>query len=129
MRSRFKALAAVTLLICLAAHHAQAQSDYPSKPIRFILISAAGSGGDTLGRLLADKMGPLLKTNLVVDNRPGAGGAIATDMAAKSPPDGYTISLGGATTHVLLPASNPKLPYNALKDFAPIGRWARPPSC
>lgn len=97
-------------------------NDYPNKPIRFILISAAGSGGDTLGRLLADKMGPLLKTSLIVDNKPGAGGALATDMAAKAPPDGYTISIGGATTHVLLPASNPKLPYNSVKDFSPIGQ-------
>ena len=112
-------LAAITLLMACAA---QAQGDYPAKPIRFILISAPGSGGDTLGRLLADKMAPLLKANFVVDNRPGAGGAIATDMAAKSAPDGYTITMGGATTHVLLPASNPKLPYNAVKDFAPIGQ-------
>jgi tripartite-type tricarboxylate transporter receptor subunit TctC len=101
---------------------AQTAADYPAKPIRFILISAAGSGGDTLGRLLADKMGPLLKGSFFIENKPGAGGAIATDMAAKAAPDGYTVSLGGATTHVLLPASNPKLSYNSVKDFAAIGQ-------
>jgi tripartite-type tricarboxylate transporter receptor subunit TctC len=101
---------------------AQAPADYPSKPIRFVLISAPGSGGDALGRMLADKMAPILKGNFVMDNKPGAGGAIATDMVAKAPPDGYTIGIGGATTHVLLPASNPKLPYNSVKDFAPIGQ-------
>jgi tripartite-type tricarboxylate transporter receptor subunit TctC len=109
----------------LAAHlqaQAQATGDYPNRPIRFNLISAAGSGGDTLGRLLAEKMGGLMKATIVVENRPGAGGAIATDMTAKAAPDGYTIGLGGATTHVLLPASNPKLPYNSVKDFAPIGQ-------
>lgn len=115
-------LAAMALFLACAGQLAQAQNDYPSKPIRFILISAPGSGGDTLGRLLADKMAPLLKATFVVDNRPGAGGAIATDMAAKAPPDGYTIAIGGATTHVLLPASNPKLPYNSVKDFEPIGQ-------
>jgi tripartite-type tricarboxylate transporter receptor subunit TctC len=67
-------------------------------------------------------MAPMLKGSFVMDNKPGAGGAIATDMAAKSAPDGYTIAIGGATTLVLLPASNPKLPYNALKDFAYIGQ-------
>lgn len=101
---------------------APAVADYPSRPIRFNLISAAGSGGDTLGRLLADKMAPIIKGTFVIENKPGAGGAIATDMTAKSAPDGYTIGLGGATTHVLLPASNPKLPYNSVKDFAPIGQ-------
>jgi len=117
------AIAAATAFVALAAPSpVQAQADYPSRPIRFILISAPGSGGDTLGRLLADRMAPLLKTTFVVDNKPGAGGSIATDMAAKSPADGYTISIGGATTHVLLPASNPKLPYNSVKDFAPIGQ-------
>ena len=114
----------LTTLLAFASLVAQAQSaaDYPNRPIKFLLISAPGSGGDTLARLLADKMGPLLKGTFVVENRPGAGGAIAVDATAKSAPDGYTITLGGATTHVLLPASNPKLPYNAVKDFAPIGQ-------
>lgn len=113
----FAALAAAAF-----AAHAQAPADYPAKPIRFVLISAPGSGGDALGRMLADKMAPLIKGNFVMDNKPGAGGAIATDIVAKAPPDGYTIGIGGATTHVLLPASNPKLPYNSVKDFAGIGQ-------
>lgn len=116
------ALAGLTLAAQALSAQAQGAADYPSKPIRFVLISAPGSGGDTLGRLLADKMGPLLKGSFYIDNKPGAGGAIATDFAAKAAPDGYTVSLGGATTHVLLPASNPKLPYNSVKDFAAIGQ-------
>ncbi len=107
--------------ICFAAP-AQAADDYPVRPIRFISISAPGSGGDTLVRLLADKMAPLLKTTFVVDNKPGASGAIATDLLAKAPADGYTIGIGGATTHVLLPASNAKLPYDSVKDFAHLGQ-------
>ncbi|WP_374664659.1 Bug family tripartite tricarboxylate transporter substrate binding protein [Ramlibacter sp.] len=115
-------IAALLGLCASAQAYAQGAADYPSRPIRFISISAPGSGGDTLVRLLADKMGGVLKGNLVVDNKPGAGGAIATDMLAKAPPDGYTIGIGGATTHVLLPASNTKLPYNSVKDFTHLGQ-------
>lgn len=105
-----------------AAAHAEGVADFPSKPIRFVSISAPGSGGDTLTRILAEKMGTLLKGSMLVDNRPGAGGAIATELVAKAPADGYTIGIGGATTHVLLPAINPKLPYNSVKDFAALGQ-------
>ena len=118
-------IAATLLAASLAASSGasgQSVADYPAKPIKFILISAPGSGGDTLARLLADRMGPLLKGTFVIENRPGAGGAIAVDATAKAAPDGYTITLGGATTHVLLPASNPKLPYDPVRDFAPIGQ-------
>lgn len=107
--------------LCLAAQ-AQAPADYPARPIRFISISAPGSGGDTLVRLLADKMAPIVKGTFVVDNKPGASGAIATDLLAKAPADGYTIGIGGATTHVLLPASNSKLNYNSVKDFVHLGQ-------
>ena len=119
-----KPLIAALAGLALIAAQAQAQGtgDWPTRPIRFILISAAGSGGDTLGRLLADKMAPLIKGNFVVDNKPGASGAIATSDLARAAPDGYTIGIGGATTHVLLPASNPKLSYDSVKDFAPIGQ-------
>lgn len=102
--------------------HAQAPADYPNRPIKFILISAAGSGGDTLGRLLADRMGALLKEPIVVENRPGAGGAIAMEAVARSPADGYTLTLGGVTTQALLPVSNPKLRYDPVKDFASVGQ-------
>ena len=109
-------------LALTAQAQAQGTGDYPAKPIRFVLISAAGSGGDTLGRLLADKMAPLIKGSFVMDNKPGASGAIAASDIARAAPDGYTIGIGGATTHVLLPASNSKLSYDSVKDFAPIGQ-------
>lgn len=100
---------------------AQAQADYPSKPIRFVSIASPGSGGDAITRLFAERMGPLLKGTFFVDNKPGAGGAIAADFVAKAPADGYTILLGGMTSHVLLAAVRPKLPYDPAKDFEPIG--------
>jgi tripartite-type tricarboxylate transporter receptor subunit TctC len=112
--------AALGALLSLGA---MAQADYPNKPIRFVVISTAGSGGDTIARMVAEKMAPALnKATFVIDNKPGAGGAIASDVVAKAAPDGYTILLGGYTTHVLLPAIHPKLAYNSVKDFAPIGR-------
>ena len=120
MRKLF--LAVLTGLALTAQAQAQGTGDYPNKPIRFVLISAAGSGGDTLGRLLADKMAPIIKGSFVMDNKPGASGAIAASDIARAAPDGYTIGTGGATTHVLLPASNPKLSYDSVKDFAPIGQ-------
>lgn len=118
-----KLFTAVLVGLALTAQaQAQGTGDYPNKPIRFVLISAAGSGGDTLGRLLADKMAPIIKGSFVMDNKPGASGAIAASDIARAAPDGYTIGIGGATTHVLLPASNPKLSYDSVKDFAPIGQ-------
>ncbi len=115
----FKPLIALAgLAVALGAH---AQADYPNKPIRFVSISTAGSGGDTITRLFAEKMGPLLGTTLFVDNKPGAGGAIASDIVAKAPADGYTILLGGMTSHVLLPAVRPRLSYDTVRDFEPIG--------
>lgn len=109
-----------TALTCMTA---AAQGDYPQRPIRFISISSAGSGGDTLTRLMAEKMAPHLNNaTFVVENRPGASGAIATELAASAEPDGYTIMLGGFTSHVLLRAVNPKLAYDPVTDFDPVGR-------
>lgn len=105
-----------------AAGLAQAQGDYPSKPIRFVNISSAGAGGDAIARMLADRMAPILKGTFVMDNKPGAGGAIAADAVAKAPPDGYTLLFGGFTSQVLLAAVRPKLSYDPVKDFEPIGQ-------
>lgn len=112
----------VMALAALVGVAAQAQSEFPVKPVRLLVTSAPGSGGDTLGRLLAERMGPLLKGTVIVDNKPGAGGAVAMDMVARAPADGYTIGLGSNSSHILIPAVNAKLSYDPIKDFAPIGR-------
>jgi tripartite-type tricarboxylate transporter receptor subunit TctC len=114
-------------MLALSPLSARAQADYPSKPIRFVLVSSAGSGGDVLARMLADKMSTTLKGTFVIDNKPGASGMIATDFVAKAPADGYTILLGTYTGHVLLPSINPKLPYDAINDFAPLGQIGSAP--
>mgnify|MGYP000950659108 CR=1 FL=1 len=91
-RRAWIALAASALAGLLAAPQAQAQ-DYPSRPIRIIVPFAAGGGGDAIGRLVARKLGDQFKQSVIVENKPGASSIIATDLVAKSPPDGYTILL------------------------------------
>ena len=95
---------------------------YPTKPIRFVVAAAAGSGSDIIGRYLATRLSPVLGQAIVMENKPGANGAIATQFVATSPPDGYTVMLGGSSTHVIGPALNPNLPYDPVKDFTPIGQ-------
>jgi tripartite-type tricarboxylate transporter receptor subunit TctC len=100
---------------------ALANTAYPQRPIRMVIPFAAGGGTDVLGRLLAQKMGEGLKQAIVVDNKPGAGGSVGTADIAKAPADGYHILLGSSSTHGINPVLYSKLPYDAIKDFAPIG--------
>lgn len=102
------------------AGQAAAQS-YPTKPIRLIVPFAVGGGTDIPARVLAAKMSEILGQQIVVDNRPGAGGNVGTDMAAKSPADGYTIMLGSISSLAINPGLYSKMPYDPVKDFAPIG--------
>jgi tripartite-type tricarboxylate transporter receptor subunit TctC len=97
---------------------AQAQP-YPNKPIRMIVISAPGGSTDILSRGLAQSMTESLGQNVVLDNKPGGGGIIATETTAKAPPDGYTVLMSN-TSHSVLPSLHKKLPYDPLKDFAPV---------
>lgn len=120
--TRRQALAFSTL--SLAGLPALAQQDFPNKPLRMIVPYATGGGTDTIGRLLATKLGENWKATVVVENKPGAGGVIGNDMVAKAPPDGYTI-LMGITVMVQHPAMMPKLPYDLLKDFYPLAVAAR----
>jgi len=119
-RAALRVVASVVALVSGSSGgvvHAQA---YPSKPIRMLFGSTAGSGaGDTSARLLAQKVGEILGQTVIVDNRPGAGGAIADEAAARAPADGYTI-LYAAGASAILPALRPKLPYNIERDFAPV---------
>ena len=119
-------LAASLLLVC-AAGLAGAQS-YPTKPIQFIVPFPPGGGNDTVARAIAQQVGPALGQSIVVDNRPGAGGIIGADAAARAAPDGYTIFLGGVATHAVNPHLHPKLSYDPVRDFAPITLVASAPS-
>lgn len=96
-----------------------AAQTYPVKPLRILFGFAAGGAGDVSARMLAQKLSETLGQNVVVENRPGAGGAIADDAVAKSPPDGYTL-LYAAGSSVILPSIRAKLPYDIERDFAPV---------
>jgi tripartite-type tricarboxylate transporter receptor subunit TctC len=122
MKLRMMMLSLLTLLLVTIPARTEDAADYPSRKIRMLLPFAAGGGGDVIGRLLADKMGKRLGQTIFIENRTGAAGTIGTQQAATSPPDGYTITIGGMTTHVLAPASYASLPYDAIKDFTTIGR-------
>ena len=99
---------------------ALAQSAYPSKPIRYIVPGAAGGGSDMVGRTVTERWGALLKQTFIVDNQGGGGGVIAAQATARAAPDGYTLMQGYVATHGTSPATR-KLPYDAVKDFTPIG--------
>jgi len=100
-----------------AADPQPVQRDYPSKPIRVVVPYAAGGPMDYIARMLGRKMQSLVV--LVIDNRPGAGGALGTDIVAKSAPDGYTM-LHTSSSHASLPVITKNLPYDPIKDFTPI---------
>ena len=107
--------------LALATMPAQAQDAWPAaKPIKIIVPFAAGGTSDALARLLGQKLQESLKQTVIVENRAGAGGVIGADAAAKSPPDGYTLLLGTIASHAINPALQPKMPYDALRDFAPV---------
>ena len=104
-----------------------AQTAYPSKTIRYIVPVSAGGGSDMVGRTLTERWGNLLKQSFVVDNQAGGGGVIACQATARAAPDGYTLLQGYVATHGTSPATR-KLPYDAVKDFTPIGMIGATPN-
>lgn len=111
--------AACAAMVGLAMLPARAQM-YPAKPLRFIVPWTPGSGTDLMARMLAQRLNEPLGQPVVVDNRGGAGAIIGTEAAAKSPPDGYTIYVGGSVSMAVSPALYKKVAYDPVKDFAPV---------
>src|SRR4051812_37991173 len=99
---------------------AQAQ-DYPARPMKLVVPIGPGGGTDILARHLAQKMSERLKQAAVVENRPGAGSIVGSEYVAKSPPDGYTLLVGGIFNMVMNKALVRSLPYEPLRDFVPLG--------
>ena len=107
--------------------HAAAQQSYPAKPVRMIVPFAPGGGTDTLGRLVALKLGEIWNTSVVVENRPGAGSTVGTDLAARAAPDGYTLGIT-SMSHAINATLYRKLPYDTIKDFEFIVLTVRVPN-
>ena len=125
-RSRF--LQALAIALGAAALPTAWAQSYPTKPIRLVVPFPAAGATDLFARTLSQKMGEKLGTTIVIDNKPGAGGAIGSDLAAKAPADGYTLLLATTSTHSIGPAINPRLPYDTVRDFTPIAHVGDAPN-
>ena len=110
----------VALAAALAVVANASAQGYPGRPITLVVGFAPGGGTDTVARVMQKKLGELLGQTIVVENRAGAGGIIAADLVSKAAPDGYTILLATIAALAVAPHLNSKLPYNPLRDFAPI---------
>jgi tripartite-type tricarboxylate transporter receptor subunit TctC len=125
--SRRSALALSLALACAGAAPSFATEAYPAKPIRLIVPFPPGGGTDAIARDVANELTTTLKWNFVVENRPGSGGNIGVDAAAKSAPDGYTIVLGQTSNLAINPTLYGHLPYDPLKDLTPVALVASAP--
>jgi tripartite-type tricarboxylate transporter receptor subunit TctC len=108
------------VIALMAAAGGVSAQGYPSKPVRLVVPFAAGGGSDYVARVVGQKFLEAFGQPLIVDNRGGAGGAIGTEIAAKSPPDGYTLLLGSAGPLTIQPGLSARLPYDPIKDLAPV---------
>jgi len=117
---------ACTVFVVTPTKASQA-GDWPTQPIRLIVPFGPGGGSDLVGRVLAQHLGEKLGQSVVVETRPGAGGSIGAAQVARAAPDGYMLLLGSSSEVVQYPAVNPKVTYQALKDFAPVSQVATVP--
>ncbi|HET6802785.1 MAG TPA: tripartite tricarboxylate transporter substrate binding protein, partial [Casimicrobiaceae bacterium] len=101
---------------------------FPAKPSRLVVPFPPGGPLDVIGRLIAQRLGDRWGQNVVVENKPGAGGNIGADFVAKAVPDGYTVVMGALSTHAVNPSLYPNMPYDAVRDFVPITRVAITPN-
>lgn len=122
MRSRLFAGVLFVALCAAAAATQGAEPTYPSRPIRLLIPFPAGGAADLIGRTLGEKLSAQFGQPVVVDNRPGAGGSLATELLAKSQPDGYTLMVGMAGPISISPSVNPHLTYSVARDITPLTR-------
>jgi tripartite-type tricarboxylate transporter receptor subunit TctC len=113
-------------LLAIFACNASAQT-YPAKPIRIIVGAGSGGGVDTISRLVGQKLDEVWRQQVVVENKPGAGGAVASELVAKAPPDGHTL-LTMSISYAVIPASHKNLPYDPIRDFTPVAVLVNSPN-
>jgi tripartite-type tricarboxylate transporter receptor subunit TctC len=111
---------AALLAAAVVVNAAAAETRFPSKPVRLISAYAPGGGNDTMARALAQRLTEAWGQQVIVDNRPGANGLVACEIAAKAAPDGYTILMASISSHAINPALYQKIPYDPIKDFAAV---------
>ena len=128
MTGRRAALSLAATLAILAPHAARAADAYPAKPVRFVVAFPPGGGTDIIARAIAQKLAERIAQQVVVDNRPGAGGNIGTDIVAKSAPDGYTMLMGSAGPLAINASLFGKMPFDPIKDLAPVTLAASTPN-
>ena len=121
-------LTSVSWMLPSAVWAQPAAISYPTKPIRLVVPFPAGGATDIFARTLSQKLAEKIGSAVVVENKPGAGGTLGSDLVAKSPADGYTLLLATSSTHSIGPNLNPKMPYDAVRDFTPIGQVGNAPS-
>lgn len=117
----------VVMLACAAGGGAALAQTYPHKPIRLVVAFPAGGSTDIIARIVGQKLGERLGQQLVIDNRGGAGGTLGTEIAARANPDGYTLTMGTTSTHVIAAGAYANLKYDPLRDFEPITLVATTP--
>jgi tripartite-type tricarboxylate transporter receptor subunit TctC len=123
-----KLLKYLALGLALATGALASAQTFPSKPIRLVVPFPAGGATDIFARAVSQRLGEKLGTPIVVDNKPGAGGTIGSDIVAKAPADGYTLLLATSSTHSIGPSLGAKLPYDAVADFTPIAHVGNAPN-
>jgi tripartite-type tricarboxylate transporter receptor subunit TctC len=114
--------AGIVVVFALGSAGVKAEDKYPSKPVRIVVSFSAGGPTDTVARVMGAKMADLLGQQFVVENKVGAGGNIGADLVAKAPPDGYTLLMATVSTHAINPGLYKNMPYDPVRDFAPIGQ-------
>ena len=127
MHTRYTCVLCVAAVFAAASGESFAQAGYPARPVRLIVPSSAGGGTDIVARIIQPKLAERLGQPVVIDNRPGAGTMIGIEIAAKSPPDGYTV-LMGLSTLAINSAIYKKVPYDPMRDFAPITQLISSPA-
>ena len=125
MRIRLKLLASLTLAALAGTAHAQATPDWPTKPIKIVVGFAAGTPPDIFARLYGDYASKKLGVPVLIDNKPGAAGNLATDTVAKAPADGYTFLYNLSTAFTINPFIYSKLPFDPQKDLVPVATTMR----
>lgn len=123
-----KRIASIALALALMTGLAQAQADFPNRPVKLVVPFAAGGSTDIVARIIAAKMSEILKQQVIVENRAGAGGNTGAAVVARAAPDGYTVLMGTVATHAINPALYTKMPYDPVKDFAPVSLLVNVPN-